>query len=182
MSNSLIDSEINKENFVEFIERLKTHNRGKGVEYHCTSNPLFAVQAKRICSGLLPGYGDKLCIYDHENYQEWLSLESFIDDLDEDSIEYWELDQHEEDFLEMSKSNQWDCLENIPSLTISGYVEKWEYINSHLTKEAAERFIKRKKHDYRHGMRVYVYSQHYAWEFNSIIDALIDGKIGWLYE
>ncbi|MNN59485.1 hypothetical protein D3C81_1746030 [compost metagenome] len=50
-------------------------------------------------------------------------------------------------------------------------------MSAHFTKDAAEAFIRRKKHDYRHGMRVYVESQYYAWEFNVIKNAILDGRL-----
>ena len=49
-------------------------------------------------------------------------------------------------------------------------------MNSHFTKDAAEAFIRRKKHDYGE-MRVYVESQYYAWEFEAIKAAILDGTL-----
>jgi len=47
-------------------------------------------------------------------------------------------------------------------------------VNSHFTRDAAEAFIRRKQHDYGE-MRVYVESQYYAWEFEAIKEAILDG-------
>lgn len=63
--------------------------------------------------------------------------------------------------------------------TVTGWDEQWVYVNAHFTHAAAEAFIKRKKHDYRHGMRVYVESQYYAWEFNAIKQAILDGTLAY---
>ncbi|MNN73478.1 hypothetical protein D3C81_1895980 [compost metagenome] len=49
-------------------------------------------------------------------------------------------------------------------------------MNSHFTKDAAEAFIRRKKHDYGE-MRVYVESQYYALEFEAIKSAILDGTL-----
>jgi hypothetical protein len=58
-----------------------------------------------------------------------------------------------------------------------GYHESWEYECAHLTREAAEAFIKRKAHDHRK-LRIYVDSQYWCWEFNAIIEGMISGEIG----
>ena len=79
--------------------------------------------------------------------------------------------------MSLSESDQWDILADLPEHTVSGWDERWEHVNSHLTKEAAEAFIRRKKHDYRDGLRVYVEAQIYCWEFNEIIKGLLDGRI-----
>ena len=50
-------------------------------------------------------------------------------------------------------------------------------MNSHFTREAAEAFIKRKSHDYRDGLRIYVDANIYCWEFNAIKEALMDGRL-----
>ena len=77
----------------------------------------------------------------------------------------------------MDISEQWDILAKLPEHTVTGWKEEWEHVNSHFTKDAAEAFIKRKKHDYREGMRVYVESQYYAWEFNAIKSAILSGRL-----
>ncbi len=48
--------------------------------------------------------------------------------------------------------------------------------------DAAEAFIKRKKHDYRKGLRVYVDASTYSWELNTIKAAILSGRIGFLPE
>jgi hypothetical protein len=80
-------------------------------------------------------------------------------------------------FMSLSESDQWDILADLPEHTVSGWDERWDIVNVHFTKEAAEAFIRRKQHDYRDGLRVYVEAQVYCWEFNEIIKGLLDGKI-----
>jgi len=72
---------------------------------------------------------------------------------------------------------QWSILDALPDHTVTGWDEKWEYVSAHMTKDAAEAFIQRKKHDYRKGLRVYVESQCYCWEYNTIIAALMSGEL-----
>jgi hypothetical protein len=75
------------------------------------------------------------------------------------------------------ESDQWYVLAELPEHTVTGWDDRWEYVNAHFTHAAAEAFIKRKKHDYRDGMRVYVESQYYAWEFEAIKAAILDGTL-----
>lgn len=67
--------------------------------------------------------------------------------------------------MKASEEAQWHILGQRENHTVTGWDERWECVNAHFTKDAAEAFIKRKKHDYGKGMRVYVNSQYYAWEF-----------------
>jgi hypothetical protein len=56
------------------------------------------------------------------------------------------------------------------------YDDRWDYVCAHFTKEAAEAFIARKKHDHDE-LRIYVDCQLYCWEYNAIIEGLLTGKI-----
>lgn len=169
-------SELNQSTFDDFVSRLKHHCRGEGVKSHSTSEPLFTVQTKRMVTGIDTAYTDKKYIHDHESCETYYSLEQFVENLDDDALEHYELLDFEMPFLDMSESDQWDCLENVNPLTITGFDEQWEYVNSHLTKEAAQRFIERKQHDYGE-LRIFVESQYWSWEFNAIKNAILDGKL-----
>ena len=74
-------------------------------------------------------------------------------------------------------SNAYSIVEQLSYHTITGWDERWEHVGTHFTKEAAEAFIARKKHDYSDGLRVYVEAQPYAWEFEAIKNAIMDGKL-----
>jgi hypothetical protein len=169
-------SELTQSTFNDFVARLKHHCRGEGVEDHCTADAIFVVQTKRITTGFDTDYTDDKCIHDHECCETYYSMDSFIENLDEDSLKYYELDDFETPFLDMSESDQWDSLRTVNPLTVSGFIESWEYVNCHFTNEAAKRFIERKKHDHVE-LRIYVDSQYWAWEFNAIKNAILDGKL-----
>ena len=77
----------------------------------------------------------------------------------------------------MDESDQWDLLADLPDHTVTGWDDRWEYVCSHLTQDAADAFIARKKHDYREGLRVCVEAQTYCWEFNAIKQAILDGQL-----
>jgi hypothetical protein len=171
-------SELNAETFNDFVQRLGHHVRGEGVNWHHTADALFTVQAKRYVYGIDRDYTDKVavCIEDCSYFS---LAEYWRDASDEDRAELDKMGQgmHEKPFLELDANDQWDLLADMDDHTVTGYDERWEYVNSHFTKEGAEAFIKRKKHDYPDGLRVYVEAQVYCWEFNAIISGLLDGRI-----
>ncbi|MDR7109243.1 hypothetical protein [Pseudomonas frederiksbergensis] len=163
--------------WADFVQRLHYDCVGAGVHAHGTSAALFTVQTKRIDYGFDPEYaeGRVVCLED----RSWFSPKEYWDDLDEK--ERAELDEalqadRECGFMDMDEDDQWEYLSECDSHTVTGWNERWEIVNSHFTKDAAEAFIRRKKHDYGE-MRVYVESQHYAWEFEAIKEAILDGAL-----
>lgn len=178
---------MNQATWDDFVNRLRHHCRGRGVHHHHTANAIFTVQAKRLVYGLDTNYSDKSVIIWSEKESQWFSIVDFWNDLGPEeqarlnalaSYDYGDvLDAPE--FLSLDEVNQWSTLEGMEGITITGYDERWEYVNAHFTMEAAEAFIERKKHDYSLGLRVYVESQTYCWEFNAIKDAILDGTIGY---
>lgn len=172
-------SKLTAENFGDFIQRLKYHCAGKGVEWHYTADAIFLVQKKVYVNGIDTEFTDQWCICDHEDVETYYSLKSFIEKLDDDSLEYYGLHDLDDgkSFFDLPEDEQWELLKDVGPLSVSGYEEKWEYLNCHFTKEAAERFIERKKHDYRDGLRVFVDAQSYCWEFNAIKEALMKGQL-----
>lgn len=171
-------AELTPETFADFVSRLKYHCQGEGVNDHCTADTIFIVEAKRRILGIDRDYTDKWLVYCDES--QWIRPQEYWDDLDDEGRE--ELDAKVKDdrdcgFLDLDESEQWDVLGSLDDHTVVGYDDKWEYVNTHFTKEAAEAFIARKKHDYRDGLRVYVDAQSYCWEWNAIKEALIDGRL-----
>lgn len=172
-------AELTHETFADFVERLKYHCRGEGVKGHITAEALFVVQRRRIITGIDTDYSDQLCAVDSENESTYFNPVQWWEDLsDEERAEFDANCEAEEDvlFLDLSEDLQWEFIRN-QELTVTGWYEEWEYVNSHFTKEAAESFIARKEHDYRDGLRIYVEAQIYCWEFNAIKNALMDGLL-----
>ena len=168
---------LTKETYDDFVSRLKHDCVGEGVNEHCTADALFVVQQKRIVSGIDLGYCDDRMVYcDHS---QWFSPQEYWDDLDGDAKEVLNGESNETwmcDFLDLDVYRQWYVLSNLEDHAVTGYAEEWEYVNSHFTKDAAEAFISRKKHDYRE-LRIYVESQYCAWEFNAIKNAILSGQL-----
>lgn len=181
--------DLNKQSFDEFITRLIHDCRGDGVKDHITSDAIFTVQHNELVTGIDIDYADNVGCYFDGSFSG--SIAEFLDELaadheDDNNFGLWLSENYEQDLewlmsedqeTQIGILNDFDQSENGRScLTICGYKYEWTHINSHFTKAAAERFIKRKKHDYGE-MRVYVNSQYYAWEFNAIKNALMDGRL-----
>lgn len=169
---------LSHETFADFVERLRHDCVGKGVEDHYTADAIFIVQARRMIFGIDRHYTDKVAVIVDE--QNWMSPQAYWDDLEEEertALDAAAEENHGHLFLECHEYEQWDILAELDEHTVTGWDERWEYINTHFTKEAAEAFIRRKAHDYRDGLRVYVDAQSYCWEFNAIKQALMDGRL-----
>jgi len=145
--------ELTQETFDDFITRLKHHNQGQGVKDHCTANPIFIVQKRQRVYGFDPAYGTD---------SVWINAENDHEVADERTAK--RLNAIDDDGR---STGNWEKVY---------YVDRWDYVCAHFTREAAAAFIKRKSHDY-DKLRIWVDAQIYCWEFNAIISGLLDGKI-----
>ena len=171
---------LTPDTWADFVTRLRHDCVGEGAASHCTANAIFTVQAKRIVSCIDRDYCDSESTVVYCDESSWYSPKEYWDGCEEDrqaSLNELSQADHDVDFLELDISKQWDVLAELPDHIVTGWRAEWVHINSHFTKDAAEAFIRRKKHDYREGIRVYVESQYYAWEFNAIKDAILSGKL-----
>jgi hypothetical protein len=170
--------ELNQETWKDFVSRLHHDCIGKGVEDHYTADASFTVKAKRLIFGIDLDYTDKKVICCEDSH--WFSPQEYWDDLTDEEREELDVksqDEYELDFLTIDEYFQWDMLGDLEDHSVVGWDEEWEYVNAHFTKDAADAFIKRKKHDYPNGMKVYVESQYHCWEFNTIKQAILDGTL-----
>lgn len=171
---------LTPETWEDFTRRLVHHCRGEGVNEHYTADAVFLVQAKKIRSGLDRAFTDKVVAIDHSCESSHESPQKFWEAAGKDikaKLTEEAQNQGEDSFLELPVYAQWDLLDELDSVTVTGWEEDWETLNFHFTKEAADAFIRRKKHDYPEGMRVYVDAQLYCWEFNTIKEAIMTGKL-----
>jgi len=170
---------LSSASWADFVARLRHDCVGKGVHDHCTADAIFKVEARVIIYGIDRDYTDKQAVICDDS--TWFSPQEYWDDLDDEQqsrLNQVVQQSNECDFLELDERDQWDLLDEIDDHSVVGWDEKWEYVNSHFTKEAAEAFIERKRHDYRKGIRVYVDAQTYCWEYNTIKEAILQGRIG----
>lgn len=143
--------QLDKTTFGDFISRLRSHNRGEQVHYHCTRDHLFIVQKRVRHYGIDLKY-DPQTIWvlsddkelEYETYEELRDAATEYETENECSLDEWDFRFDDEITL-----NGKTVFEKI------GYIETWDYVCAHFTKEAAEAFISRKKHDY-DKLRVYV--------------------------
>lgn len=179
MSESLATcAKLDEATFNDFIARLKHDCRYEGVRDHCTADALFIVEKKVIVSGIDKDYTDDWLVYYDESI--WYSPLEFWKDLEHEvkiQLNKKCVEDEGAKFLKLAEHQQWLMIETLEEYNVVGYAERWEYVCAHFTKDAAEAFIKRKGHDYRDGLRVYVESQYWSWEFNAIKNALMDGTL-----
>lgn len=169
---------LTPETFADFVTRLRHDVKGEGVKDHYTADAIFIVQARKIIGGIDRDYTDNtMLIVDSDEY---FSPQEYWDSLggqERKHLNKLANEEYESDFLALEEWQQWNFLDDLPDHTVTGWDETWEYVNAHMTKAAAEAFIQRKKHDYRKGLRVYVESQCYCWEYSTIIAALMSGEL-----
>lgn len=170
---------LSHESWADFVARLRHDCVGEGVRSHCTADAIFKVESRERIYGIDKDYTDKLAVIFDDSV--WFSPQEYWDDLDEEGrAELNKVAQHwsECDFLERDEDDQWEQLGDLDDHRVTGWNESWEYVCSHFTKDAAEAFIERKRHDYRKGIRVYVDAQTHCWEYNTIKEGILQGRIG----
>lgn len=171
-------AELTPATWADFVARLRHDCVGEGARNHCTADAIFIVQARRPIFGIDREYVDRRAVIVEDKHWE-VPAEYYADLDDEGKANLDKLAEEDCDsrFLEAHPDNQWAILEELPDHTVTGMDDRWEYVCSHHTKDAAEAFIKRKKHNYREGLRVYVDAQVYCWEFNAIKEAILNGRL-----
>lgn len=139
---------LTQESWEDFVKRLRHDCVGEGANDHCTAEAIFTVQELRRTYGFTEGYASDF-VYVREDGEEgeWDTWKEFL----------------EANVMDVYGKKVY-------------YQEHWEYVNTHFTKEAAQAFIDRKKHDYR-ALRIYVEAQVHCWEYNTIKQGILNGTI-----
>lgn len=174
---------LTAETWADFVARLRHHCRGEGVSRHYTASALFTVERKVYVYGIEEdyAYSDRLAIIEGESC--WRSMADFIAACDADEMAELNakaIENGQQGFADASSWVQEDILKERDGYTLTHWDERWEFVGAHFTREAAEAFIARKAHDYRDGLRVYVNAQPYAWEFEAIKAAIMDGRLAFV--
>lgn len=176
-------SPLTAETWSNFVSRLHHDCIGAGVERHYTTDAIFIVQARRLIFGIDKAYTDSWAVLLDGHH--WFSPQEYWNDCDEEErarLNRLATEGGECGFLEMREAEQWDLLDSLDDHTVTGWDYRWDYVCAHLTRDAADAFIARKKHDYRDGIRVYVDAQVYCWEFNAIKEAILTGRLQFVAE
>lgn len=169
--------------WAEFTQQLKNswENDNAG-----TDSPIFVVQSKNIVWGLDPASDsvEITNIVDVDQESKYKSVEEFFDSLkaaEKHDLNGLAIDEEDELFLDLKASTQFNILSdwnwNGHNVHICHGKYFWEDINCHLTRSAAEAFIKRKSHDYGE-LRVFVKSLYWCDEFKNLLNAIINGEVG----
>lgn len=175
---------LTEQTFSDFVERLRHDCIGDGVNLHHTSDPVFLVKQKvRV---FVPAKAsDHKCIFDGEAGSTFDTIKDFWDNLEPLEQEFLNLCAlHSGDcsFLELREADQWGLISSgaaefvLYSVQVRYYVDEWQTVNQHFTRDAAEDFIKRKGHDYGE-LITYVDSSYWCPEYNAIRQALMDGRL-----
>lgn len=174
MSKSIaIGGDLTAESWADFVARLHHDCKGEGVSRHYTADAVFLVE-KRVWQAVPEELSDICRIYT-DGCDE--TLEEFFEDLDqEDQAALNEAVDGQ--FVQADGYEMREALAKLhPDSTLYHALERWEFVNQHMTRDAADAFIKRKSHDYRDGLRVYVDASTYSWELNTIKEAILSGRL-----
>lgn len=171
-----------KSDFDELVDRLKYWNKSEeGRHSHITDSPIFTVQQLVKVYGFDSTYSDDWCLcYDDE---VWWNVEEYMYSLDDDRVSKIVNKSGCDNIEQFLDLNGWDQIYELQAETTDlnqvYYKEEWQHVNTHLTKEGAQAFIKRKQHDYGK-LRVYVESLFWCVEFKELIKGLVSGEIGYV--
>lgn len=178
--DSLVYGNLTPDTWADFVARLRYDCNGERVRDHHTAAAIFIVEHRRIVCGLDMDYTEQRLVYFNSGESECFSPKEYWDQCDRHekaelnkAMQKWSECQ----FMKASDDDQWYVLGELEDHTVTGWQEEWVYLNAHLTYDAAQAFITRKKHDYRRGMRVYVDSQYYCWEYEAIKAAILSGEL-----
>lgn len=169
-------AELTAETWADFVARLHHDCVGEGVKRHYTADAVFLVE-KRVWQAVPEDLSDirRILTDGHEETPE----EFFADLEDEEKTALNEAAGGS--FLGADGYDMSDALSKLyPDSTLFYVEERWEFVCQHFTRDAADAFIRRKGHDYREGLRVYVDATSYSWELNTIKAAILDGRIGFI--
>lgn len=177
MSDSLATgAPMTAETWHDFVERLRHDCNGAGVERHHTADAVFVVE-KRVWQAVPEEISDILRVHT-DGFDE--TILNFFMGLEPDQRAALNSAANGR-FVALSSDEQAELVEKFhPDSTPYYAEERWEFVCQHFTRDAADAFIKRKSHDYRNGLRVYVDASTYSWELNTIKAAILSGHIGFI--
>ena len=169
------------ETWAEFTQQLKNSwekdNAG-------TDSPIFVVREKKIVWGLDPASDsvEITNIVDADDESTYKSIDDFFESLkatDKHALNGLAIEEEDELFLDVKASTQINILSdwNERNIHICHGKYFWEDVNCHLTRSAADAFIKRKSHDFGE-LRVFVKSLYWCEEFKNLLNAIISGEVG----
>ena len=169
----------------EFVGRLKRDVTGEGYgnDWHYTRDPVFTVEKLVYDYGVDADYGGEMHVCDDETvYTTPMAYYLEASKATQRALDECARENGWSSFASGSDDVQLEWVEEVGEARVVGRKGRWEYLNNHFTKDAADAFISRKKHDYRDGLRVYVECSAYCWELNAIREAILSGKLRFVDE
>ena len=173
---------LDAETFADFKARLRYDRVGNGVNAHFTAKAVFDVQEKYLVVWLDGNDSEgNAVVFDGG---VWTSPADYWNQAEEGARdELTEIAKTEfygeAGFLFLDECDQWIALSKMKDHIVTHYKYEWRHVSSHMTNDAAKAFVGRKKHDYQE-LRVCVNSGYYSWEMNTLIDAFLDGSLGFI--
>lgn len=176
------DMKHTKESWEKFI---KTLAKAQIEDNAATANPIFCVQEKEVMWGQDKDHSYDVqcfCTPDNTTHQSADDLYACLGAVDKHELNGVSLAEFGDMFLELDEGFQEDVLEEWDSSYSKIYGSiYWSDVCTHLTKEAAERYIKENAHNHKE-LRVYVRALNRCPEFIALVQGILGGQITWVGE
>lgn len=171
-----------KETWEKFV---KTLAKAQTEDNAITANPIFCVQEKLVMWGKDKDHSydvDCFCTPNGGSRENGDDLYACLDATEKHELNGIALEKFGDMFSDLDDSDQEEALEEWDSsyLKVYGSVY-WSDVCTHLTKEAAERYIKENAHNHKE-LRVYVKSLNRCPEFIALVQGILGGQIGFIGE
>lgn len=167
--------------WLQFLDDLKTSQ----TEFNAaTESPIFHVQEEKKIFGFHSDYTDEACWIDGEEGQEYSTALDYFNSLDsaeKHAINAISIEESSDLFPDILAGGQTEILKEYASrqgisIYRTGYRTEWLDVGVFLTRQEADWFMHRKKHDYGK-LRVYVKSLYWAPQHKRLIQALLSGEV-----
>ena len=126
--------DLNAATWADFVQRLRHDCIGERVRDHCTAAAIFIVEARRIVCGLDMDCTDKRLVYwdsgesvAYSIHEYWLTLDRREKSELNKRMQNWSECQ----FMKAGEDDQWYVLDGLSEHTVTGWDDRWEYVNAH---------------------------------------------------
>lgn len=165
--------------FVEILAKAQVEDNA------ATANPIFYVQEKEVMWGQDKDHSYDVqcfCTPDGTTHENTDDLYACLYAVDKHELNGVSLDEFSDMFLDLNEDDQEKVLEKWDSSYSKLYGSiYWSDVCTHLTKEAADRYIKENAHNHKE-LRVYVKSLNRCPEMIALVQGVLNGQIGWVEE
>jgi hypothetical protein len=176
-----MSNEITQEFFEDFKSRLHNLRRGELVHQHITADAYVQVRRTVRVYGFTSDFSDNPVIVDTLNHDSFDTPDEWYESLEPEEKEVITeaLAEDDEIFEDLSDHRKWETIDLLDQYDVVRWNTKEEILSTHMTMESALTFIERHKHNYPSAY-TYVESAYRMPEYNLIMNAILDGKIGFI--